>query len=135
VGYRGLTVSREFGSGGGRIAKIVAQRLHWKLQDRELIEAIALSAHVDSRVVTHLDERAESWLGRINRRAMRGAALAADWSNPHLCDLMISSHENEEETADVILTAMLPANVAESSRVDAARARTSLLSAQVVPHD
>lgn len=202
MGYRVLTVSREFGSGGGRIAKIVAEHLGWKLLDRELIEAIACSAHVDSRVVTELDERAESWLGRMNRRAMRSAALAAgvvpedehcfdpdvmtqmtqgiveqayeagncvivgrgaqcilqqkpdvfhvfiyapfceraarlrsrlgrgvniderihdvdserahylqqtfgkDWSNPHLYDLMISSHEDEEETAAVILTAM-----------------------------
>jgi cytidylate kinase len=77
VDYKVLTVSREFGSGGGRIAKIVAERLGWRLIDRELIEAIAYSAHVDPRVVTQFDERAESWMGRMNRRAMRGAALAA----------------------------------------------------------
>jgi len=77
VDYRVLTVSREFGSGGGRIAKFVAERLGWRLIDRELIEAIACSAHVDPRVVTQFDERAESWMGRMNRRAMRGAALAA----------------------------------------------------------
>jgi cytidylate kinase len=77
VDYRVLTVSREFGSGGGRIAKFVAERLGWRLIDRELIEAIACSAHVDPRVVTRFDERAESWMGRMNRRAMRGAALAA----------------------------------------------------------
>ncbi|HEY6489998.1 MAG: cytidylate kinase-like family protein [Terracidiphilus sp.] len=201
--YRVLTVSREFGSGGGRIAKIVAEHLGWKLLDRELIEAIACSAHVDSRVVKEFDERVESWLGRMNRRAMRSAALAAgvvpeeehcfdadvmtqmthgvveqayeagecvivgrgaqcilqqkrdvfhafiyapfhervsrlrprlgrgvniderihdvdgerahylketfgkDWSNPHLYDLMISSHEDEDETAGVILKAMI----------------------------
>ena len=29
-----------------------------------------------------------------------------DWSNPHLYDLMISSHENEEATANIILAAM-----------------------------
>ncbi len=201
--YRVLTVSREFGSGGGRIAKIVAERLGWKLIDRELIEAIACSAHVDPRVVTRFDERMESWVRRMNRRAMRGAALAAGvmpedehcfdpevmtevtrrivkqahadghcvivgrgaqcilqdkadtfhvfvyapfrdrvcrlrsrlgsgvnieerihavdgeradylqqtfgkaWNNPHLYDLMISSREDEDATAQVILTAML----------------------------
>lgn len=77
VDYRALTVSREFGSGGGRIAKIVAERLGWRLIDRELIEAIACSAHVDPRVVARFDERVESWMDRMNRRAMRGAALAA----------------------------------------------------------
>ncbi len=75
--YRALTVSREFGSGGGRIAKIVADRLGWKLLDREIIEAIACSAHVDAHVVSRFDERSETWLGRLNRQAMRGAALSA----------------------------------------------------------
>lgn len=75
--YRALTVSREFGSGGGRIAKLVADHLGWKLLDRELIEAIACSAHVDAHVVSRFDERPESWLGRLNRGAMRGAALSA----------------------------------------------------------
>lgn len=77
MNYRVLTVSREFGSGGGRIAKTVADWLGWKLLDRELIEDIACRAHVDSRVVSRYDERAESWLGRVNRQAMRGAALSA----------------------------------------------------------
>jgi cytidylate kinase len=77
VDYRALTVSREFGSGGGRIAKIVAETLGWKLLDRELIEEIACSAHVDPLVVKRFDERPESWMGWMNRRAMRGAALAA----------------------------------------------------------
>jgi len=186
-----------------RLAKIVAERLGWRLIDRELIEAIACSAHVDPRVVTRYDERVESWVKRMNRRAMRGAALAAGvapeeehcfdpdvmlemtrkiveqahedgacvivgrgaqcllqnkrdtfhvfvyapfcdrvcrlrsrlgsgvnieeriqavdgerahylqqtfgkaWTNPHLYDLMISSHEDEEATAQVILAAML----------------------------
>ncbi len=75
--YRVLTVSREFGSGGGRIAKIVADRLGWSLLDRELIEEIARTACVDPRIVTRFDERSESWMGRMNRRALRGAALAA----------------------------------------------------------
>jgi CMP/dCMP kinase len=202
VEYRVLTVSREFGSGGGRIAKDIAEQLHWKLLDRELIEKIACSARVDPSVVKHFDERGESWLGRMNRHAMRGAALAVgvlpeeescfdaevmndltrriveqayedgqcvivgrgaqcilqdradafhafvyapygervarlrerlgpgvnieeriqsvdterahylrqvfheDWSNPHLYDLMVSSSEDEEATAEVILGAM-----------------------------
>lgn len=75
--YRVLTVSREFGSGGARIAKIIADHLGWKLLDSALIDAIAHTAHVDPNVVTHYDEHVESWLRRMNRQAMRGAALAA----------------------------------------------------------
>jgi CMP/dCMP kinase len=76
VNYRVLTVSREFGSGGGRIARIVAEKLGWKLLDGELIDAIAATAHVDPRVVSSYDEHVESWLRRMNRQAMRASALA-----------------------------------------------------------
>jgi cytidylate kinase len=77
VKYRSLTVSREFGSGGGRIAQTVAGWLGWKLLDQELIQAIAHAASVDSKVVSHFDERAESWLRRFNDEAVRGVAMAA----------------------------------------------------------
>lgn len=75
--YRVLTVNREFGSGGGRIAQRVAERLGWKLLDRDIIDAIAYEAHVDAKVVGRYDEHVESWLRRLNQQAMRGAALAA----------------------------------------------------------
>ena len=75
--YRLLTVNREFGSGGGRIAQTVAQWLGWKLLDRDIIDAIAYAAHVDKNVVRHYDEHVDSWLRRINQQAMRSAALAA----------------------------------------------------------
>ena len=75
--YRVLTVNREFGSGGGRIAQTIAKWLGWKLLDRDIIDAIAYSAHVDKKVVRHYDEHVDSWLSRINQQAMRSAALAA----------------------------------------------------------
>ena len=75
--YRVLTVSREFGSGGGRIAQSVAKRLGWRLLDSGLINEIACEAKVDADVVSRFDEHVEGWLSRINRRAMRGAAMAA----------------------------------------------------------
>jgi len=77
VEYRVLTVNREFGSGGGRIAETIAKWLGWKLLDRDIIDAIAYAAHVDSKVVRHYDEHVDSWLRRINQQAMRSAALAA----------------------------------------------------------
>ena len=48
--YRALTVAREFGSGGGRIANTIAGWLGWKLLDNELISAIARAARVDSKI-------------------------------------------------------------------------------------
>jgi cytidylate kinase len=209
VEYRVLTVNREFGSGGGRIAETIAKWLGWKLLDRDIIDAIAYAAHVDKKVVKHYDEHVDSWLRRINQQAMRSAALAAGlelgedsvfdaeemvkisqkiiekayvdgncvivgrgsqcvlqhkpdvfhafvyapykerierlhqrlekganaesrlrtvdeerakylqqyygkcWTNPHLYDLMLSSHEDEDATAKVILYAMGKAGVRE----------------------
>jgi cytidylate kinase len=77
VKYRVLTVNREFGSGGGRIAQRIAEWLGWKLLDKDIIDAIAYAAHVDANVVRHYDEHVDSWLRRINQQAMRSAALAA----------------------------------------------------------
>ena len=77
VKYRVLTVNREFGSGGGRIAESIAGWLGWKLLDRDIIDAIAYAAHVEKSVVRHYDEHVDSWLRRINQQAMRSATLAA----------------------------------------------------------
>lgn len=75
--YRLITVNREFGSGGGRIVQTIAKWLGWKLLDRNIIDAIAYAAHVDTRKVQPYDEHVASWLQRLNQQAMRSAALAA----------------------------------------------------------
>ena len=75
--YRVLTVNREFGCGGGRIAETIAGWLGWRLLDRDIIDAIAYEAHVSPHVVRHYDEHVDSWLRRFNQHAMRSAALAA----------------------------------------------------------
>ena len=72
--YRVLTVAREYGSGGARIAAIAAERLGWKLLDRALVEEIANLASVDVDLARRYDERLDSWAHRASRRALwRGA--------------------------------------------------------------
>ncbi|MGZ3333747.1 MAG: cytidylate kinase family protein, partial [Isosphaeraceae bacterium] len=39
--FQNICISRETGAGGGTIARLVGQRLGWKVYDRELLEAIA----------------------------------------------------------------------------------------------
>ena len=80
--YRVITVNREFGSGGGTIAQTIARWLGWKLLDRDIIDAIAYAAHVDSNLVRHYDEHVESWLRRINQQAMRSPPWppASNWA-------------------------------------------------------
>ena len=48
--FRVVTIAREYGSGGGRVAQLLAGRLGWKLLDRCLVEQIARSAAVEPQV-------------------------------------------------------------------------------------
>jgi cytidylate kinase len=38
---RAVTISREYGSGGGEIAERLARRLGWQLVDREIVAQVA----------------------------------------------------------------------------------------------
>jgi cytidylate kinase len=58
--FQNLCVSREAGAGGGALARIVGQRLGWKVYDDELIEAIAHRMQVPIDEVRALDELAPS---------------------------------------------------------------------------
>ena len=50
MNYRVLTVSREFGSGSGRVEQSIAKRLGRKLLGSAMIDGIACSAHLDAGV-------------------------------------------------------------------------------------
>jgi len=68
--YRVLTVAREYGSGGARIAGLVAARLGWKLLDSALIDEIARAAHVDPALARQFDERVDTWAHRLSRHGL-----------------------------------------------------------------
>ena len=70
-------MAREYESGGDRIAALLAERLGWKLIDGALIEEVAQLAHVDSELVRRFDERVDSWVHRISRRALTYGAFDA----------------------------------------------------------
>ena len=69
--YRVLTVAREFGSGGVDIARLISERLSWKLLDNALITRIAEKANVDPEVCRQFDERVDPWMQRLVRNALR----------------------------------------------------------------
>lgn len=52
-----ITISREFGAGGGEIGRQVASALGWNYYDKDLILAAARSANVDVSDMRSLDER------------------------------------------------------------------------------
>lgn len=63
--FRVVTIAREYGSGGGRIAQLVARRLGWKLLDRCLVEKIAEAARIAPETAEKFDERPDPWFDRL----------------------------------------------------------------------
>jgi cytidylate kinase len=58
--FQNICVSREAGSGASALARMVGERLGWKVYDEELIEAIAHRMQVPIDDVRALDEQAPS---------------------------------------------------------------------------
>jgi cytidylate kinase len=58
--FQNIGISRETGAGGGAIARIVGQRLGWKVFDHELLEAIAHRMELPIDDVRAFDELAPS---------------------------------------------------------------------------
>ena len=65
--YRALTISREYGSGGGEIADIIAKELGWRLVDKDLISEISRTEKVSPSEVAAFDEKVDPWIHRITR--------------------------------------------------------------------
>ena len=62
-----ITIEREFGCGGGAIAERLAERLGWKLFDRQLTSEIAKLGEVEESVAKDCDERLDSLLYRLGK--------------------------------------------------------------------
>jgi cytidylate kinase len=68
-----ITIEREYGSGGGEIAQLVAQQLGWKLWDQCLTEEIAKLANCPKAVVEVREERADPLYYRLFKSFLRGS--------------------------------------------------------------
>jgi cytidylate kinase len=71
--FRIITIEREYGCGGGKIACKLADHLGWKLWDHLLTEEIARIAHVDPSAVRRCDERMDSRFYRLAKVFWRGS--------------------------------------------------------------
>ena len=104
--YRIVTVAREYGSGGGRIAQLLADKLGWKLLDRCLVEKIAQAARVEPRLAEQYDERPDPWVNRLVRSLWQGGFTRGVMAGPMPelfdADAMVSlSQRMIEEAADI----------------------------------
>ena len=60
-----ITISREYGSGGGEIARRLAQRLQWRLIDHEIVVQVAQSLEMSQEEADARDEHSDSIVSRI----------------------------------------------------------------------
>jgi cytidylate kinase len=68
-----ITIEREYGSGGGEIAQLVAKQLGWKLWDHLLTEEIARLADCPKAVVEVREERTDPLYYRLFKSFLRGS--------------------------------------------------------------
>jgi len=68
-----ITIEREYGCGGGDIAKLVADRLGWKLWDQRLTEEIARLADCPKAVVQEREEKNDPLYYRLFKSFLRGS--------------------------------------------------------------
>lgn len=62
---RAITVSRQYGSGGGEIARLLAESLGWRLIDHEVVVGVARELGVSLDEAEAQDERSESLITRL----------------------------------------------------------------------
>ena len=80
-----ITITREYGAGGGEVARKLAEDLGWELLDRELLHQAAEVEHVPDAELERLDERAIAMADRFRLHpphakylhGLKSAALAA----------------------------------------------------------
>jgi cytidylate kinase len=68
-----ITIEREYGSGGGEIAQLLAKQLGWKLWDQLLTEEIARLADCPKKVVEGREERTDPLYYRLFKSFLRGS--------------------------------------------------------------
>jgi cytidylate kinase len=68
-----VTIEREYGSGGGEIAQLLATRLGWKLWDQLLTEEIAKLAGCTRNIVEVREEKNDPLYYRLFKSFLRGS--------------------------------------------------------------
>jgi len=68
-----ITIEREYGCGGGEIARLVAKHLGWKVWDQLLTEEIARLANCSKTAVEVREERTDPLYYRLFKSFLRGS--------------------------------------------------------------
>lgn len=105
---RVITISREYGSGGGEIAHRLAERLGWKLIDHEVVVHVAHELGITEEEADAHDERVESLASRILSSMQLAAPIGyVDANVVRAADM----HSYREALSKVVTTSAESGNV------------------------
>ena len=85
-----ITVSRDPGSGGKPIAKMLAKKLGFKFYDRELVTQIAKSAKLRKSLLSEIDEKGRSLMTDFVHQMLNPDFVSDIEYMRHLCKVVLS---------------------------------------------
>lgn len=97
--FRIVTLSREFGSGGGALARDLGRRLEWRVVDRQVVQKIAAELRVSEEEIAARDERVRGMVERV------GTYLSGAF--PELVPPPLPPTRVDDETLRVLCEAVL----------------------------
>jgi cytidylate kinase len=108
---RAVTISREYGSGGGEVAIRLAQHLGWQLVDHEVVVRVAQELGVSEAEAEARDERSEGLITRMlsNLSMVEPALLVGASVSP--VSLMADEHTYQEALRQVVTAAATTGHV------------------------
>lgn len=62
-----ITISREFGAGGSSLARLISERLGWRVVDNQLVDEVAARAGLTPQEVRDREERGPTFAERVAR--------------------------------------------------------------------
>ena len=66
-----LAISRESGTGGGQIARLIGEMIGWEVLDRELLDCLAELYRTSPAVLNLVDETTTNWISEIFHNGIR----------------------------------------------------------------
>ena len=114
-----ITISREYGAGGSTVARMIAERLGWRLVDNQLVEEIARRAGLTAAEAQERVERGPTFVERLSR------ALAA--ATPELLAPGAAQPPEAEEARLQRITEQVVAEAAEDHAVLVGRAAVAVI--------
>jgi cytidylate kinase len=104
-----ITVSRQYGAGGSRVAEGVANALGWRLIDNELVDQVAERLGLTPQQVAEREERAPGFLDRLIRMLVSAA--------PEILKAPSDTMPDLEEAKQVKVTEAVVEDLARAGKV------------------